>query len=85
MIHTVILFAVDTNVFIEHTNYATLIDRINKDLGSIAEWLKDNKLSLNINKKKLSSNDISINGVILDRVSHTKWVLFQKIILNISS
>ena len=45
-----IIFADDTNVFIKHTNYEILIDRLNKDLYNISEWLKSNKLSLNVKK-----------------------------------
>ena len=80
-----ILFADDTNIFIKHSNYATLIDRLNKDLYNIYEWLKSNKLSLNIKKthymlfhrsriKNMSSQEIIINDININRVSHTHFV-----------
>ena len=43
-----ILSADDTNVFIKHTNYTFLIDRLNRDLNNIVEWFKVKKLTLNI-------------------------------------
>ena len=45
-----IIFADDTNVFIKHSKYEILIDRLNKDLYNISKWLKSNKLCLNIKK-----------------------------------
>ena len=80
-----IIFADDTNIFIKHSNYATLIDRLNKDLYNISEWLKSNKLSLNIKKthymlfhrsriKNMSSQEININDININRVSHTNFL-----------
>ena len=43
-----IIFANNTNISITHSDYATLNDRLDKDLYNISEWLKSNKLSLNI-------------------------------------
>ena len=33
---------------IEHKKHATMIDRLNNDLYNIAQWLKSDKLNLNI-------------------------------------
>ena len=43
-----ILFADDTSVFIEGTNYDKIIDILNTQMKRIDIWLKSNKLSINI-------------------------------------
>ena len=45
-----ILFADDTSVFIEGTNYDKVIDIVNNELEGINIWLKANKLTVNIKK-----------------------------------
>ena len=48
-----ILFADDTNIFNSHSDINTLTTTTNEELIKVAEWLRANKLSLNI--KKLNS------------------------------
>ena len=43
-----ILFADDTNVFIEGTAYSSIIKHMNTELEKVDKWLKSNKLSVNI-------------------------------------
>ena len=43
-----ILFADDTTVFIEGTNYDIIIDIVNKELERIDIWLRANKLTVNL-------------------------------------
>ena len=45
-----ILFADDTSVFIEGTNYDNVLDIVNNELERRTIWLKDNKLTANIKK-----------------------------------
>ena len=45
-----VLFADDTNLFSSGSNAIGLQDGVNNDLAIIAEWLKVQKLSLNIQK-----------------------------------
>ena len=45
-----ILFADDTNIFNSHSDINTLITTTNEELKKVAEWLRANKLSLNIKK-----------------------------------
>ena len=45
-----ILFADDTNVFIEGMNYDKVIDILNQELKQIDIWQKANKLTINIFK-----------------------------------
>ena len=45
-----ILFADDTSVFIEGTNYNKVIDILNQELKRIDFWLKANKLTINTKK-----------------------------------
>ncbi len=42
------LFADDTNVFIQAKNITDLISRAEALLKTLSEWLKDNRLSLSI-------------------------------------
>jgi len=44
------LFADDTNIFFESPNLADLQNTVNVELKKLSEWLKANKLSLNISK-----------------------------------
>ena len=45
-----ILFADDTSVFIEGTNYNKVIDILNQELKGVDLWLKANKLTINTKK-----------------------------------
>ena len=45
-----LLFADDTNLFASGTNIIQSQDAVTNDLNNIAEWLKVNRLSLNIKK-----------------------------------
>ena len=45
-----VLFADDTNLFSSGSNAISLQDGVNNNLAIIAEWLKVNKLSLNLKK-----------------------------------
>ena len=76
-----ILFSDDSNLFQHGKNLEDIIMKINSELTEIAEWLKVNKLTLNINKtlcmlfsKKHNHADISIKleGKLINRVSETK-------------
>ena len=45
-----ILFADDTSVFIEGTSYNNIINDMNRELEKIDNWVKSNKLTVNIKK-----------------------------------
>ena len=47
-----ILFADDTNVFFAHRNLLTLVRIINLELKKLTQWIRANKLSLNLQKTK---------------------------------
>ena len=47
-----ILFADDTSIFFSHKDMAYLIDTFNLELIKISDWLKANKLYLNLKKTK---------------------------------
>ena len=49
LFHT-ILFADDTSVFLEGTEYLKLIETVNYELSKVTIWLNANKLTININK-----------------------------------
>ena len=44
------LFADDSNLFYSHKNLHSLEEKLNNELISINEWLRANKLSLNVEK-----------------------------------
>ena len=56
-----VLFADDTNLFWSGSNAISLQDGVNNDLSIIAEWLKFNKLSLNIKKTHFMCFSAKIN------------------------
>ena len=45
-----ILFADDTSIFLQGDNLKNLEDIVNKELEHVGNWLKSNKLTLNVNK-----------------------------------
>ena len=47
------LFADDTHLFTSGDNIEEIYEVANQEFNSIAEWLKINKLSLNVNKNSL--------------------------------
>jgi Txe/YoeB family toxin of Txe-Axe toxin-antitoxin module len=80
-----VLFADDTNVFLSGKNINDVVNRINNELLSIVEWLKANRLSLNIDKTKymifkpkrqiLSSNvEVKLSGFAIEEVTNIKFL-----------
>ena len=78
-----ILFADDSNLFFSHNNPYTLVSTINAELDKVTQWIRANKLSLNLQKTKYmvfsnSLNTLPINIVFdntpLENVSHTKFL-----------
>ena len=76
-------FADDSNLFQSGKDPEDIEMIINSDLAEIAEWLKVNKLTLNINKticmifsKRHNHADVSIKleGKLITRVSQTKFL-----------
>ena len=55
-----ILFADDSNLFYSHRNPNCLVNVVNSELEKVTQWIKANKLSLNLQKNKytLFSNSI---------------------------
>ena len=49
------LFADDTSIILANNNLKELESLVNRELGNVNEWLKANKLSLNIKKIKLGN------------------------------
>jgi len=79
-------FADDTNIFITGKSLSDISSIINEEMILISEWIKNNRLSLNVVKtnymimssraKQYDCNDcvISIDDVILERVYETKFL-----------
>ena len=81
---TPILFADDTNLFSSGKDLKVIENHVNDELSNISEWLKVNKLLLNINKthymifSKKKTCDLKMNIVIdgqaIDEVKKTKFL-----------
>ena len=78
-----LLFADDSNIFFSHRNPQYLLDTINAELHSVTDWIKSNKLSLNLEKTNfmLFSNSldnlpgqIMFDGTSLKRVHNSKFL-----------
>jgi hypothetical protein len=80
-----ILFADDTNLLLHDANLNNLINKANIEIQKISDWLKVNKLSLNIKKthfilfhfrqKKITENiSINIDNTEIERVTSTKFL-----------
>ena len=78
------LFADDTNLFLSGSSICQLQQNMESDLMNIAEWLKANKLSLNIKKthfmvftsknKTPTNMELHIGGQPIEKVEHTKFL-----------
>ena len=66
-----ILYADDTTLLMNHSNYEQLIQTINNDIPNLIEWINANRLSLNLDKTyaMLSSN--------LPNIDHTLSIIFN--------
>ena len=79
-----ILFADDSNLFINGTDVRKIELELNEELRNIASWLKINKLSLNVNKtqymvftRKLNEIEnivLRVEGQTIERVTQTKFL-----------
>ena len=78
-----IMFADDSNLFMTGKNLPDLTTKLNQELPSLVEWLRSNRLSLNIGKthtmifgktKNLAAPDIFIDGTRLETVTSTKFL-----------
>ncbi len=80
------LFADDTNVFIQAKNITDLILRAESLLKTLSGWLKDNRLSLNIEKTEYSifhnnrtqipdnCNRLTFDNITIKRVTTAKYL-----------
>ena len=60
-----ILFADDSNLFFSHSNPHTLVDVMNIELNKIMQWLRANRLSLNLQK-----TNVMLFSNTLDKLPH---------------
>ena len=69
-----ILFADDTNVFVQGKSLVHLIDVMNDELCKLSEWMAINKLSLNVKKTKCMIFSVTLNGEIIDKLRTFKFL-----------
>lgn len=78
------LFADDTNCFLSNKDINMLINQVNIELNYLSDWIKANKLSLNIKKSKymiiaspnksVSSTNLILNGSPLQKTDTFKYL-----------
>ena len=79
-----ILFADDSNLFINGTDVRKIELELNEELRNIASWLRINELSLNVNKtqymvftrklNKIEDIVLRVEGQTIERVTQTKFL-----------
>jgi hypothetical protein len=79
-----VLFADDTNLFIQGKNINDMCHKVNEEMKIIMEWLYCNKLSLNVSKthyvvfhsrgKKICDTNIHLAGKNIEKVDKTKFL-----------
>ena len=81
-----LLYADDTNILCENTDANAIIETINMEMPKIMEWLKSNKLHINVNKTvamlfhtrqkcvNIDENSIVIDGNIIPSTTNTKFL-----------
>ena len=77
-----ILFADDSNIFYSHSNPIELVAKVNQELVHVTDWIKANKLSLNLKKTNYMvysntltnlPNQITFDGIVVTEVTSTKF------------
>ena len=80
------LYADDTNILYENTDTKAIIKTINMEIPKIIEWLRSNKLHINVNKTvamlfhtrqkrvNIDENSIVIDGNIIPFTTNTKFL-----------
>ena len=79
------LFADDTTIFFSHKNMSTLKHTIDTEMENVCNWLKANKLSLNVKKSKVllfrtrnqnfnNSFDIIVNNIVIKESVSAKYL-----------
>ncbi len=80
-----LLFADDTSIFLADKSLKSLESTLNEELSSVSNWLKANKLSLNIKKsnilvfrnkvtKTTETIDVKINGSPIEEKTYAKYL-----------
>ena len=77
------MFADDSNLFFSHPDPQILVNTVNTELVKVSQWIKANKLTLNVTKSKymIFSNsleklpdDIFVDTTALEQVSNIKFL-----------
>ena len=80
-----LLFADDTSLFIANKSLKVIENTLNEELGNISNWLKANKLSLNVKKsnllifrrknaKKMDKISVKIDGAPIEEKEFAKYL-----------
>ena len=79
-----ILFADDTTIYMSSTNIVQLYESINRDLDSLSEWFRANRISLNSSKTHymlFEQNPVKIpetlsNKIMNEIIEHKQIIFF---------
>ena len=80
-----LFFSDDSNMFVSGKNPDDLVKIMNEEMIKVVDWLKTNKLSLNLKKTHFMifrkrrgqialSNNLVIDDVVINRTNHTKFL-----------
>ena len=80
-----ILYADDSNMFIQGRNLSNMISVVNNEMEKILKWTNSNKLSLNINKTFFMifksrkkhihiSDDVKVNNRVIEQIKDIKFL-----------
>ena len=80
-----ILYADDSNMFIQGKNLSSMISVVNNEMEKIVKWTNSNKLSLNIDKTFFMifksrkkhiriTDDIKVNNMIIERIKDIQFL-----------
>jgi len=77
------LYADDTTVYFAHRDPSVVMNMLNEDLTTVAQWIENNELKLNVSKTNLlvlsprrvkAGLSISINGESVRQQQHVKYL-----------
>ena len=83
-IFSLVLFADDTTVYVQHDLIDGAIQIINSELANVPEWFDSNKLTLNVNKNQMlmmrrkknlnPQSDVILHNEVIQRVTKAKFL-----------
>ena len=70
-----VLYSDDTSIFLSHKDLQTLVQSMNNEMKHISQWLKANKLTLNIVRKLMTWSSIEAGEKVTIILNYTLTML----------